>query len=596
MFPVHIFHSMLRGVQSKQNQTLSLAPGQVIRGEVLKLYNEGHSLVRLGSFHVLAKLEASLAVGEKSWFQVQSSMQPVILKMISAPSLPLAQDQNDLSQLLRFFGLKSTAASEKLTQFFLAENLPMTRQSLRTGVEIIEQLGAKSETLAAMRFAVQKGLPLTPQVVQSVQAFKFAPDLVTQIKGLEDHLPPATKTELQGLIARLAEDMASKPNGLQLFLQRLGVKLESSLAKEASVPSSAGVAHGTELGNSRFTGKSEILSSVSAPQVDQGRMVGVQQGTQSGNPLSSQAGRELQNQQQNRLLDGSGGLLKGDHHVRSTSQTPPQSSFARQVESHEQVNRILNSSARGLEQVNAPPNNHGALGTHGTQGEHAIREQQEVDPLNREGNFLKGNPQTAKGNSFAEITSAQQQQQVVEQQVLSLKTFLSQLLQSEALSKQSKDKVQILLQTIQGQQVIFAAEAQQPFQTHAFQAFYPFGADLCAVYGQFSGKKNEDGQIDPENCRMLFHLDLPQLGETDIDVSIQAGYVAITFYSLNLPLNGQAWLKENEASVKEALLGLGYTLTTMQWREVEQGNKRIPPKDVTQSYVQIPVQGVDIRL
>jgi len=49
----------------------------------------------------------------------------------------------------------------------------------------------------------------------------------------------------------------------------------------------------------------------------------------------------------------------------------------------------------------------------------------------------------------------------------------------------------------------------------------------------FEGKRNEDGSINPEFCRILFYLHLEHLEETIIDMNVHKGNVSVTVYNDN---------------------------------------------------------------
>lgn len=610
MFPLHFIHSMLRGAPSSNSQALTLTSGQIIRGEVLKLFNEEQlALVRIGGVQLQAKLEAPLAAGEKSWFQVQGSSQPITLKLISAPQLPLLHGQSDLAQLLQFFGLKVSATAERLIQFFLNENLPMSRQDLRSALDILEQLGVRQTTLEAIKFAVQKGLPLSREIVRSVETLTRSPALMKQINALEQTLPEQMRAELGAWKSRLAQDITVKPRGIQLFLQRLGVQLEASLAKTAL---SAQNTPGVYATVNHFTGNHHNLEGTSPTGVSKPSAESMVEGIRGSSVPGLQQGAAAN--------EGTGSRLEGDQQriVQTEARAVHFMSVSGAASTLERAHSAgINGQQQGTQapvpnsnpQGAAPQGNLRDIGQtmtpadqlEGAKSSETIRNS-EMIRVERNASFysqhLSSRPEAVSTSSFVLNNVGAVQQTGEGESLVTFKSFLLELLHNPTISKQAKEQLQTLVQTLQGQQIILAAEAQQPIPTFFFQAFYPFGAELRSVYGQISGKKGKDGKVDPENCRLFFHLDLEHLGETEIDVSIQSRYLAITFYSMQIPSEARSWLKENEEQVQHALLSLGYSLTSLNWREVQLPLHHLPASGAKTAYPYVPasVKGVDIRL
>ncbi|GAA0364864.1 hypothetical protein [Bacillus horti] len=618
----NILQSMFRTPRASNNHVLTLTSGQVVKGEVLQLYPNDHALVKLGSMQVQAKLEAPLEAGLRSWFQVQGSAHPITLKLVSAPQHLGHQGQTDLAQLLQFFGMKSSALGEKLLQFFLQEQLPMTKQNVRSGTQILEQLGTRSETLQAIKFAVQKGLPLSKEIIQSLQSFSQNSSLAYQIRDVAAALPSQARGELQNLLQRMGQDIVQRPNGLLLFLQRMGVQLESTMSKAmtsftpAPVPPTPStqqasvvqpVTHtGTQeqVTQAGFSSSSGAIGSPSSPSSSllennrvaltreqggqvPGRTAEANPGAQ-GDRVPTESRQVNMNAQSvtNALMDTVSKVTQATGQQGQPANHTPVQSFA----SETAVFTRSSETARAQETGQANQGSNTTV-TNSSQGSSSS---QFTDTM------LRGT-EAGGGRLFSDIstanTSAIQNQSAEGQQPTTLKSYLMQLLQSQELSKQAAEKVQGLIHTIQGQQILLSSETQQPIQTFMFQAFYPFGAELRSIYGQISGKK-EKGKIDPENCRMFFHLELPELGQTEIDVTIQSNYLAITLYSKQVPHEGHEWLKENEVQVKEAMNQLGYTLTSVKWKEVQMNEPMMyhPSIEASRLYSQSSFQGVDIRL
>jgi hypothetical protein len=180
-----------------------------------------------------------------------------------------------------------------------------------------------------------------------------------------------------------------------------------------------------------------------------------------------------------------------------------------------------------------------------------------------------------------------------------MKLHLQQLLNDSTLSTQAKERVEALVSHITGQQLFMSMEGNQGlFHQLLFQFSFPVNQQLDTIYGQIEGRKNKKGQIDPENCRLIFYLQLSSLGETCVDVHIRSKMVSITIFNENQHIE---WLQEAKPELNVALQGLGYSLSSMSWQEVShspvqgkdqsQGAPQRNPYSLRQQY-----KGVDIRI
>jgi hypothetical protein len=191
----------------------------------------------------------------------------------------------------------------------------------------------------------------------------------------------------------------------------------------------------------------------------------------------------------------------------------------------------------------------------------------------------------------------QQLQQLPQQQLVlqqNIKIQLQQLMLDTTLSNQAKEKAESLITHITGQQLFMNVEGSQGQVQHLlFQLPFSFNKQLETLYGQIEGRKNDKGQIDPDNCRLLFYLQLPALGETCVDVHIRAKMISISLYNEG---EHKAWLQELKPSLNGALEKLGYSLTSLVWKEANASTIFDPKNQKRPLYLQGGFKGVDIRI
>ena len=156
------------------------------------------------------------------------------------------------------------------------------------------------------------------------------------------------------------------------------------------------------------------------------------------------------------------------------------------------------------------------------------------------------------------------------------------------------EKAEFLLQRMTGQQLL-ATDHFGPLHQVAVQIPLNLGGFLTDLTMQWEGRKLENGQIDPEHCRILFYLQLEQLHETIVDVQIQKRFVTLQVY--NERTAPQYLIDHLVPILKEKLAKLDYQLTGVTWRNIadskgkQTSTPRINGYEKTSLY-----QGVDVRI
>jgi len=111
---------------------------------------------------------------------------------------------------------------------------------------------------------------------------------------------------------------------------------------------------------------------------------------------------------------------------------------------------------------------------------------------------------------------------------------------------------------------------------------------------QWNGKKQPDGKIDPDDCRILFYLELANLGETLVDIQIQKRTLLISV------INGTTGLKSLAAPLlvplKKRLGQWNYQLKAVKFEEPKQRPLKSQIKMNTLVKAAPAYQEVDIRI
>ncbi|TSB46393.1 hypothetical protein [Alkalicoccobacillus porphyridii] len=174
------------------------------------------------------------------------------------------------------------------------------------------------------------------------------------------------------------------------------------------------------------------------------------------------------------------------------------------------------------------------------------------------------------------------------QSTSTLKAALGQLL-SEAASPEVRALAESALHKITGYQI---QSLQSDSLVHLVAQFpLKLGEYQTDMTLQYQGKKKEDGNVDPNHCKLLFFLTLEHLRETMVEVTIQQriAHVSITT-NQEKPVMLMSLL---EPVLKASLHKADYQLSTISWT-MWSDNKKMTRSP--QPSTQMDYQGLDIRI
>jgi len=108
------------------------------------------------------------------------------------------------------------------------------------------------------------------------------------------------------------------------------------------------------------------------------------------------------------------------------------------------------------------------------------------------------------------------------------------------------------------------------------------------------GRKNDQDEVDPDYCHILFYLQLESLDETVIDMRIQKRIVQLSLYTDND--QAENLIKSFKPMLEEGLEKLDYKLSTVRHRSLEteaKSSEMAAKQRYSSSYSQ---GGVDFRV
>jgi hypothetical protein len=182
-------------------------------------------------------------------------------------------------------------------------------------------------------------------------------------------------------------------------------------------------------------------------------------------------------------------------------------------------------------------------------------------------------------------------------QMESVKSMLIQLTQSsaQAIPLALREAADQLLQQVTGQQLMMLSPSNQALSQVVLQIPLRTDNGEETAYVQIESQKKGAGQLDAENCRLFFHLQLQELGTTMIDVNIVNKIVNLNIY------NDTPGLEALAQTMRDGLAGdlenVGYQLSAMRFQAIpeQQGNAARNTTSAVTSMM-ADYKGVDLRI
>ncbi|MFF3921821.1 hypothetical protein [Paenibacillus lactis] len=192
--------SLIRGLLGEQKpgdvKALELKPGQVVRGVVMNVSDDGQeAVVQIQGVQVKAKLETPLRAGETALLQVQPPGDggTAVLKPLSQmPGQPLSP--SSMSEVLEFAGLPDTKENRGMIRSMQQAGVPLTKEHIASFKEAMmakpPQVPA-AEWAESAAIAFHRGLPVTAESVRGLHQAVFGPQLHQLLQNLEGQLAHA---------------------------------------------------------------------------------------------------------------------------------------------------------------------------------------------------------------------------------------------------------------------------------------------------------------------------------------------------------------------------------------------------------------------
>lgn len=539
-----IFRDRFGAIQTEPK--LILRKGQIIQGNIVKLFPHNKAEIQIGAHRLVAELTTSLRAGDSYYFQVQEKDQQIQLKVLSDYKNNHSENINDLARLL---GFKPTKSITNLIEVLTNARIPFDKTQIARAVNIIESNGSTHESISLLKKMIRNGLPITENTYQALHTASTE-SLTKIMTNLLQALPASSQgNETEQILSNL--------------LKQLLMKMEPMPGKQtnATVPNEV-------MKTLRTLTTMPNINTVNNHYISE--LIRQLPNNPITNALESIIKNEveLKEQAQNILKHYSDikyGRLTTDQipmvtkeiidHLAPRLPKPAQEVLFRLVNEPTQSNQI--ELAKFLISL-----------TEDQTYEAAVKEAKgNLNPLSIQRQFISFAQQfiTIMGLQDESILKHIFQNNDEPEHLQTIKSHLLSLLSDN--KAQAIEKYQPLLHFINGMQLqsvqdtnhLLIATLQLPGEK------FSLNEDLLM---KFEGKKSEDGKLDPDFCRILFVLNLQNLKETVIDMNIQKRVVTITIYN-DLYKNSQVH-KSLTQLLDNNLNQLNYQLSSIKWKELHE--------------------------
>lgn len=632
--PSQLIQSLVQRAPASTPKPVELTPGQVFKGTVIKQYPDNMALVQIGGMQVQAKLETKLEQGQKAWLQVQPSSDVVTLKVLDTQPAGGGKEAS-LEGLIKSLGLPETKESRAIVTALMNANLPVSKETVQAFTAVAARLGTSDATVEAFMMAVKRNLPLTPDTVSGLKAFLSEKPvsvgiqnfLLQAAKFLEDATAASAanggntpKTEghttladtgLRQVVAMLKEKVGALP---------LALSNQAEIEPQNTIPASSTTAQGRTQTDAQIaqssvkasiaTGGSEVL--VQSTDRKSGEAGGFQLAREQGNhpkeaatppPVRLAQAQGESQPRQNLVPPKASGQAMAAGGAASSVENPqldltqqPKGTGSGSV----QPAALQTTEESSLVAVNPRTPGEEASAIRG----HADTPVQQLTGKNTETAAGKNPIQelfrqmgmTHERELMGQTLSGAVSDGALHKQLESVKSLLMQITQSPNHTVPSglRDAADQLLQQVTGQQLMMLQPTNQALSQIVLQIPIRSAQGEDTAYVQIESKKKDGGQLDADNCRLFFHLELKEMGTTMIDVGIVNRIINLQIF------NNAPWVDKLVQGMKEGfaqqLQEVGFQLSAVRVQDIPKQKNNTSMTTGAKGAILSDYKGVDLRI
>ncbi|RSK27012.1 hypothetical protein EJF36_09070 [Bacillus sp. HMF5848] len=500
-----IFSSIVSVVPGNQISSLSIKQGQVFSGKIMQLFPNQLALVQLGRNSIIAQLEAPLNAHTRYWFQVTSTDNRLKLKVISNSEKRAERfETQSLERVLEHISIPLTKTVKDVGGYLLKEQLPFTNEIVSKGSEWIATVANKETVFQALKYMILNDLPMTDATFKAVFSILGDESYSHELFKLKSMLPHMKQTPACTQVSQLLNIISAQQEAQQLdtLLESLVKRLVINTIEKKDVSMLEQLLNKANIPLSQ-NDIELLLTRFNLTQI---------------NTLDSEQINTITDNIVRKVIPSSirDTVLMNDVTIDAfmNKYTKNEQAYLQDILSKESKELFRDVSGRQLEFV---------LRKIGLNHERLL-------PLHLSHNQI-------------------------DDSLLTLKSTLLALLHEQP---EVHDVVEPIIQRITGNQLLNYQDTTVQQLVFQVPLVFPNG-QMYDISMQWNGKKQSDGTLDPNHCRIMFYLQMERLGEIVCDVQIQNKIVSISIW--NDTPNLETIVQALKPQLEQGLLQQLYTLS-----------------------------------
>ena len=542
--------------------------GQIVRGKILKLYPFNQAAIQIGHKTLIAQLEAPLVIGENYYLNVDKIDELVHLKVISE-RLQLNEKENAMT-LLKQLGLKASKLNSDFVHLLLKEKIPFTKNQLQKAFPLLSNMKNDIHIVHTLKEVIKNELPITKNLIKAVHTnhssqltdllrallqFLENKDSLTLIeRQIINHIQPFMEQSNQNTFGKKIHQTKERQNTIFYILKAIGA---INIAQKLS-PLNQEQTNRMIVQDSLKQLDTLWINRTTVKQVAEEIVAAWKHRL----PLSTGQSQEIPP----KLLD------KFKSETISKLKTIPESSIRLSLINMLKNNTHVVEFFQTLHILSSPHTYH------------LVREILTTPFIHVRDQFIH---MVKQFTTVSGITYEHALNDNIPIQETTIKSLLIQLLNNNVDTNEQATK---LLHFLNGMQLKSIQETSHFVQASLILPGEKWGLhkDLSL---EFSGKKNKNGQIDPDNCRILFFLKLNNMKETIVVMNVQKRFVNVTIFNDNLDMQRS----HLENLLKKGLKKLDYHLTNVTIKPYDNENNKNNPS-ITNYTNEYTSERIDFRI
>lgn len=583
--------------------------GQVIHGTIKKIFPNQTAEVQIGNQKIIAKLETPLKTGDAHFFQVTKSAPEIQLKVVTGP---LSGGNSLAHQLLQAMNLSKSSEMQTIVQFFIKEQLPISKELLMQAEQLIKNLAPNTpikDGLEAIQKMIDLKIPLTSNMFESLLSGKSTTSFTSLIANLksalqqEQQMPISQRNDIIQNLQKIGEPFNLPVAGALLGKQlqtlqntqlpsAIRLPILQQLTTASILPSEATLNNPVPASNNSALNQTagNMIRNLLQPNIDNksGVVEQFRNWVQNQSLLtSSQKNQILTNIQDGEAKPN----IVAQALVKAFSEQSQQAIFKTDTNGFTPKDHLVSLLGKGasIDSINQTLEQVTNLSKNSSFVPFKIQAEQLVLSQLDGKAFESAMKEILKTLGFSYEGRIASGREDVRPLATQLKPQLVELLQMPNLSAIVREGAESLISRMNGLQLLSGENGPQ----HQLLMQVPLeflGKRMDATL-EWNGRMKEDGKIDSDFARIMFYLQLDSLKETVVDMQVQNKIVTINLFNDDQTI--EAIANKLKPTLKEGLATAGYQLSGVFIKSfAQQKMSSLWPNNSSSS----KEQGVDIRI